>query len=470
MASSAGLEGSDTLVRTATWGGSEPGKWERDHHRPVRVLFLAWGYSIHAVRRIRIFSEDPGFEVAVVSTHDYRIPGARTILLSGKAEIAGPLAPDEAMAQSGTSRLLRRIDRVLGRVKHLRRYVPALMRLGVADPRVLRMALNSPVVLRELEIGCRDLVRIESAIRAFRPDLVFPQTLLYPCYLANSLPASIPRMITFWNGDVTWWAQWSGTERLIKKQIVARGANRARAVTVNSEAARVACLSYGVRPERVHVIRYPGVDRKRFTPSSREDARSRLGIGAGHVVLCPRGVGGYLNSDVIVQAVPMILLRHPDTLFLFLSWAGTEEDRRDHRMQAEALGVGSNFRWEDHVPWESMPEYYNAADVMVSISSLDSLPNCMLEAMACGIPVVMGDIPSIREWIADGDNGFLVPLRDPTFLAATIAKIFEAPGETLEAMTSKGMDQVERDADGETNARRIKDLVRQVVGVPPAGI
>ena len=376
---------------------------------PVRVLFLAWGYSIHAVRRIRIFSEDPGFEVTVVSTHDYRIPGARNILLSGKAEIAGFLARDGASSQAGTSRLLRRIDRVLGRVRDLCRYVPVLVRIGVADPRVIRMALNSPDVLRELEIGRRDLGILESAVRAFRPDLVFPQTLLYPCYLANSLPASIPRVITFWNGDVTWWAQWSGIERLIKKQIVAYGANHARAVTVNSEAARTACLSYGVRPERVHVIRYPGVDRKRFTSSSREDARSRLGIRARHVVLCPRGVGGYLNSDVIVQSAPLILSLHPDTLFLFLSWAGTEEDRRDHRTRAEALGVGGNFRWEEHVPWESMPEYYNAADVMVSISSLDSLPNCMLEAMACGIPVVMGDIPSIREWIADGDNGFLVP-------------------------------------------------------------
>lgn len=42
-----------------------------------------------------------------------------------------------------------------------------------------------------------------------------------------------------------------------------------------------------------------------------------------------------------------------------------------------------------------MPDYYACADVMVSISSHDSLPNCMLEAMACGIPVVMGDIPQI---------------------------------------------------------------------------
>lgn len=236
---------------------------------PVRVLFLAWGYSIHAVRRIRIFSEDPGFEVTVVSTHDYRIPGARNILLSGeaeKAEIAGRFSRDRAGSWAGTSRLLRRIGRVLGKGRDLCRYVPALVRFGVTDPRTIRSALNSQDVLLELEIGRRDLSILESAVHEFRPDLIFLQTLLYPCYLSNLLRTSIPRMITFWNGDVTWWAQWTGTERLIKKRIVTRAANHARAITVNSAMARDACLSYGVRAENVHVIRYPGVDRTRFAP------------------------------------------------------------------------------------------------------------------------------------------------------------------------------------------------------------
>jgi glycosyltransferase involved in cell wall biosynthesis len=188
------------------------------------------------------------------------------------------------------------------------------------------------------------------------------------------------------------------------------------------------------------------------------------------MILCPRGVGGYLNSDVIVEAAPAILPQHPDTLFLVLSRPGDEEDRREHRIRAEVLGVGDNFRWEEHVPWESMPDYFNAADVMVSISSNDSLPNCMLEAMACGIPVVMGDIPSIREWITDGGNGFLVPPRDAASLAATVAKVLESPGDALEVMTRNGMEQVRRDADGEINARRIKELVRMVAGIPPARI
>lgn len=455
------MPGHSTKDRTAASGAIS------DRLPPVRVLFLAWGYSIHAVRRIRIFTEDPGFEVAVVSPHDYRFPGARNVLLTGEAErseIAARFTGERAAIRNRASWAGRWAGRLAERAGDLRRLLPGFLRTGVLNPGTIHAALGSQAVLLEAEIARRDLAILESAVREFRPDLIFLQTLLYPCYLASSLRSSVPVMVTIWNGDVTWWAQWSGTERLIKKEIVTHAARVATAVTVNSESARTACLSYGVRPERIHVIRYPGVDRRRFAPSSREEARNRLGIGAHRVVLCPRGVGGYLNGDVIVAAVPAILSRHPDALFLFLSHPGEEQERSKLRDRAEALGVGDRIRWEDHVPWESMPAYYNAADVTVSVSSHDSLPNCMLESMACGVPVVMGDIPAIREWVSDGVDGFLVPPRDSAALSAAIGRVLSDEGGTLAAVTGSARERVRREADGEMSAERIRDLVRRVAG------
>jgi hypothetical protein len=59
----------------------------RDGHVSMgrtRVLFLAWGYSIHAERRIRFFAQDPSFDVVVVSSHDYHFPDARNVILLGE--------------------------------------------------------------------------------------------------------------------------------------------------------------------------------------------------------------------------------------------------------------------------------------------------------------------------------------------------------------------------------------------------
>jgi len=441
---------------------------------PVRVLFLAWGYSIHAHRRIRLFAEDPAFEVAVVSPHAYRIPNAETVLLSdehARKEISDRLyrRQDYGSAKERHGILWANMLRVFNKVRWNHCVAKALYGIRVKDRSVRKAVLHSSEILLQVEIAIEDLRILSAAAARFRPDVVFLQTLLYPSFLAYYLQGNVPIITTIWNGDILWWAQWSGAERLLKKQLVAHGVRTSSVITVNSRSAREECLGYGVSPEKVRLIRYPGVDRERFRPMPRSEARRALDISAGKVVLCPRGIGGYLNSDVIVEAAPAILSRNPNTLFLFLSGVGTEEDRRGHRKRAMDLGVGNNFRWEEHVPWESMPVYYNASDVMVSISSQDSLPNCMLEAMACGIPVVMGDIPSIREWVTDGGNGFLVPPRDPAFLATAVAKALGTTGKALDALTRKGMEQVERDADGETNARRIKDLVRQVAGAPPAG-
>lgn len=461
------------MPQTSTKERAGPSEGRSSRLPPVRILFLAWGYSIHAVRRIRIFTEDPEFEVAVASPHDYRFPGARNVLLTGKAErseIAGRFTRERDAIRNRASRSGRWVGRLTEKGGDLRRLLPGLFRIGVVHHGTIRAALGSQNVLLEAEIAQRDFTILESAVREFRPDVIFLQTLLYPCYLALSLPKRIPLMITFWNGDVTWWAQWSGTERLFKKWIVAHGVRRARVVTVNSESARAACLSYGTHPERVHIVRYPGVDRRLFHPSSRREARERLGIGAWRVVLCPRGLGGYLNSDMVVEAVPAVLARYPDVLFLLLYRPGVEDEMERLQQRAEELGIGDRLRWEGQVPWESMPAYYNAADVMVSISSHDSLPNSMLEAMACGVPVIMGDIPSIREWIADGVNGFLVPPRDPQSLSEAIIKVFEAPEGVLETITRKGMKRVIQETDGETNARRIKALVCRVAGASSGGI
>jgi glycosyltransferase involved in cell wall biosynthesis len=394
----------------------------------VRVLFLAWGFSIHARRRIQLFERDPDFSVAVVSTHDYGFDRARNIPLWDARHPGRPV---------GRKTVTERVRRELARFLPVR-------------------------ILRELAKTAADAILLRKAVRECAPQVLFLQTLLYPCYLAFLMPKSIPIVITFWNGDVTWWERSTGLERLFKKELVRYGVRRAEAITVNSRAAMVACAGYGAAEGKISQIRYPGVDRGIFRPSPKPGARRALGIGAGKVVLCPRGLGGYLNSDVIVESAAGVVERYPDALFLFLSGVGAGKVLERHRDRVRQLGLERNFRWEGQVEWERMPVYYNAADAMVSISSNDSLPNCMMEALACEVPVIMGDIPQIREWIADGRNGFLVPPRDPERLSGKILEVLGRPPEGIRPLTDEGRDLVAREFDGAVQSVFVKDLVRAV--------
>jgi glycosyltransferase involved in cell wall biosynthesis len=270
---------------------------------------------------------------------------------------------------------------------------PLLYRIGIRDVPTIRTARNSLDVLLDVAVAREDYRILRDTAAGFDPHVVFLQTLLYPCYLAYFLPKKYPIVITFWNGDVTWWAQWNGIDRAIKRQIVSHGVRRAAALTVNSEHARRSLMEIGAETGKIHLIRYPGVDLERFAPASKVQARRALGISAEKVVFCPRGLGGSLNSDVIVEAAGVVAASQPGTLFLFVSGAAGETEWEHHVERARAMGIEDCLRMDGHVPWETMPLYYQSADVVVSVSSKDSLPNCMLEAMACRVPLVMGDLP-----------------------------------------------------------------------------
>jgi len=404
----------------------------------TRVLFLCWGYSIHAQRRIQIFVDDPQFDVCVVSTYDYGFEGARNISL-GSSEISfrGP----QPVAK--TRRLAEWFP--VG----LREYLIALLRLAWMPFEITR--------------SYRDWKILKSTVRELEPDIIFLQTLQYPSFLAYLLSKDLPIIITFWNGDVTHYAKWTGIEMLIKKKLVVYGIRRATAITVNSHAAFSKCLEHGAMSEKIHLIRYPGADLARFQPGSRDDARRRLVIEKSHVVLCPRGLGQFFNSEVIVQAARRVVGVVPDVLFLFISGVGGKSEWERHMKYAKELGIAGNLRWDGHVPWEEMPIYYHCANVMVSILEKDSMSNCMIEAMACGVPVVLSDTPQSREWVQDGQNGLLCNPHDADECADKILTVLKDSGDLRRQFAAFNLEKVSREANSMVNSERIKQLVKDLV-------
>jgi glycosyltransferase involved in cell wall biosynthesis len=433
--------------------------------RRTRILFLAWGFSIHAKRRIQICVDDPSFEVGVVSTYNYDFEHTRNFLLHTHQQ---ETIKSHSFTSGNKSKSFRYLILKIGRkLKSIINEISVIVNspfilkaiLRPKNSKILKSFLLSSEIRFERIRAYKDLKIFKSALKEFKPNIISLQTLLYPCYLAFSLPRFMPIMITFWNGDVTWWAEWQGTERLLKKEIVKHGITRAKAITVNSQVAYDKCIEYGAQADKLHLIRYPGVDLERFRPLSKDEARKKLQLNSDKVVLCPRGLGQYLNSEIIVESAAKVVNKYPDTLFLFISGVGYETELEKHKQLAESLGIETKFRWIGQVAWDDMGMYYNASDVMVSISSNDSLPNCMLEAMACGVPVVMGDIPSIREWVKDAFNGYLVPPRNPVALSKRILDVFEDTNTDIKLFVERNLERVKRDADSKKKIKQIKNLI-----------
>jgi len=409
-------------------------KSEPDSRQSVRrkkILFLAWGYSIHAQRRIQIFVEDPLFDVTVVSTYNYRFSGATTI----------PLSQAKTTQKTGSSH---------GSDSGFFSRHPSIIKTIYPFSLLYKF-------IQELVNLVRDYIILKRTIDQKQPDIIFLQTLLYPCYLILLIRKSIPVIITFWNGDVTWWAKWTGIERLLKKQIIIRGVKRASSITVNSREAYSACINYGKSAKYIHLIRYPGVDISRFHPINKESAKKNIGQNAQKIVFWPRGIADYLNFDTIVAASQMVLKKYNNVHFIIL-FANKEVDNSINE-ELKAKGIEKNYSLLNKIQFEDMPYYYSAADMMISLSSNDSLPNTMLEAMACGCPVIMGDIPQIRDWVIDGKNGYLCPVKDADKLAECIIKVIENPQRMNEKFIQENLTLIKQEVDGSKMSTEIKQLV-----------
>ncbi len=411
-----------------------------------KVLFLCYGYSIHALRRIKIFTEDTDFDVTVVSTYNYNFANALNIHLKTPFYDHTQTAPGTKSSTPTSS--------------EKKSLFSSIHQTLIKFPKIFNFLL----LLYDILLFIIHLWKLKKTVKRVRPDVIFLQTLLYPSYLSYFLTRKIPIIITFWNGDITWWAKWNGIERFFKKKIVSYGIKRATAITVNSQTSFNICLSYGIDVQKINLIRYPGIDLSVLKQTEKALARKELGISAKKVVLCPRGFkteNDFLNNDIILEAAKNVLLHDKDICFLFVG-INIGEAWNEFYNLPENLEFASNFRNDGSVEWNKMPIYYSAADVVISISSNDSQPNCMLEAMACKTLLIMGDIPQIREWIEDSKNGFIVPCRDSNKLAATILNVLNMDNALLNPIIENGYITVLEKAESVKNANLVKDLVMNI--------
>ncbi|MDZ4685256.1 MAG: glycosyltransferase [Planctomycetaceae bacterium] len=139
---------------------------------------------------------------------------------------------------------------------------------------------------------------------------------------------------------------------------------------------------------------------------------------------------------------------------------GTGPDEAKLRQQVKDRGLTDHVQFLGVQP-NPFP-YYRAADVFCLPSRSEGLPNVLIEALACGTPVIAADCPSgPREILADGRFGTLTPVRDPAALAAALAEFRQHP-ENLRAVAIAGREWVRQNYAADVVIRRLEALFEEV--------
>jgi colanic acid/amylovoran biosynthesis glycosyltransferase len=126
------------------------------------------------------------------------------------------------------------------------------------------------------------------------------------------------------------------------------------------------------------------------------------------------------------------------------------------------LGLADHVSLEGAVDPDQLRGHLQRADVFFHASLIEGLPNVVLEAMACGLPVVATDVGGTREAVTDGVEGLVVPPREPRAAMVALARLWRDPALRAR-MGAAARSRIERDFTLDEQTRRYEALYREVV-------
>ena len=319
-------------------------------------------------------------------------------------------------------------------------------------------------------IALRAIWRIRSALRAHRVDAVICHNSLAGIVgRIGAWLAGTPRVVYFAHGLACGPAQ-GAFDWQLRFQIEKRLAPLTDAIVVmNDYDERLSRTTPLAKDEtRVHRIRGMGVDLARFVPTPFPEIREALGkeldVDPSHTfVLCVARLIPEKGVLDFVEAARRIASARRDVVFLL---AGSGPLLDTLRSQVADAGIGGQVKV---LGWRSdISNLVKAADVFVLPSYyMEGLPVSILEAMACGKPVVTTHHKGCEDAVVDGRTAFLVPVKQPGVLAEKIqALLADAP--MRQEMGRAGRRRVEEVFELGDCTREVADTLERAIGPSPA--
>jgi glycosyltransferase involved in cell wall biosynthesis len=294
---------------------------------------------------------------------------------------------------------------------------------------------------------------VRRLIREFEPDVVHANWL--PGFaFAAALAGASPLVAMAWGSDV----YRAGPLQTLANRVSVR---RADLVMADSQDLLDRLVDLGLRREYAVLVNW-GVDLRTFTPASdRAALKGALGLGPGPVVLSPRSLMPVYNIGVIVKAFERVRRTEPEAQLVLKHMGATDAGLAELGQLGDAVTVIGA------VPYDRMADYYRAADVCVSIASSDSSPRSVWEAMACGAPCVISDLPWARELIKPGEDALIVPI-DAAAVADATLRVLDDPALAA-SLRERGRGLVERERDSAVEMDRLAAKYRDLAAKARAG-
>ena len=302
------------------------------------------------------------------------------------------------------------------------------------------------------------LPEFQSVVARLQPDLVHAGP-VQGCGYVASLSSFHPLVVASWGSDLLL----DAARNAAWMRATAVALNGADGFMCDADAVRKAAQGFASIPDS-RIAQFPwGIERGSFSPTGRIAANASLSSEPEAIrFICTRSWESMYAIDVLLDAFRQAHDRNGLLRLILLgegSLAGMVRDFiSQHRLDKAVLAPG-------RISSTELPGWFRAATAYVSCARSDGTSVSLLEAMATGLPVVVTDIPSNREWVSLGKNGWLAADGSAEDFAGKMLQVARLKPSERQAMGEWSQKAVGERADWDRNFPRLLDLYESLVKV-----
>ena len=285
-------------------------------------------------------------------------------------------------------------------------------------------------------------------LRDLKPDLVHAGP-IQTCAFIAVLAGARPLLTMSWGFDLMddvhkGWMWEFATKYTLK---------RSTFFTSDANVTRDKAVAYGMNPEKTIVFPW-GVDLDHFSPEPDKGA-----LNTEHFTLfCNRSWETRYGVDVLARAFVKVA-QQKDNVDLILLGGGSQGPKL--RQIFQSGGVLERVTFGGQISQTDLPRWYHMADLYISPSHVDGSSVSLMEALACGLPCLVSDIPANKEWVFENQNGWLFRDGDAEHLAEKILAAMNQREKLLE-IGRASRSEAEKRADWKKNAAALMEVYRSL--------
>lgn len=291
-------------------------------------------------------------------------------------------------------------------------------------------------------------------VNKIKPDLIHAGP-IQTCAFIAVLSGFRPILTMSWGFDLmddvhrNKWCEWVTSYTLKRSTFFTSDANVTRDMAVK----------YGMDPKKTVVFPW-GVDLEHFSPTMDDRPQTAVNGPSSTVTLfCNRSWETRYGLDVLARAFVKVA-QQKDNIDMILLNGGSQGVRIRQILQSG--GVLDRVTFGGQISQNDLPRWYHMADLYISPSHVDGSSVSLMEALACGLPCLVSDIPANKEWVVENENGWLFKDGDVDDLANKILAAM-SQREKLPEIGRASRRSAEMRADWKKNAETLMNVYRSLV-------